>query len=141
MRGIVAGLILVLLGAYFVDNYLHARHPPGVLVSSDPDQGPIGKGAPWKENGNEFTPLAEFHLRARILGTESYWLDHGSVISPLDLALGWGPMSDQAVLDQLSIHQGQRWYTWRPQRQSLPLPNNEIVSHSANIHTIPSNPE
>lgn len=50
-------------------------------------------------------------------------------------------MSDQAVLDQISIHQGQRWYTWRPEHQRLPLSNDEIVSHSANIHTIPSTPE
>ena len=69
MRGIVAGLILVLLGAYFVDNYLHARHPPGRSgIVLDPDQGPIGKGAPWKlRNGNEFTPLAEFHLEGAYL--------------------------------------------------------------------------
>lgn len=28
-------------------------------------------------------------------------MDHGSVLSPPDLAVGWGPVSDQAVLDQL----------------------------------------
>ena len=134
-------MILVLLGVYFIDNYLHARHSPGVLVPSDPYQGPIGRGVPWKENGNQFTPLADFHLRARILRTASYWLDHGSAISPLDLAVGWGPMSDQAILDQISLSQGQRWYTWRPEHQRLPLSNDEIVSHSANIHTIPSTPE
>ncbi len=141
MRGLAGGMILVLLGVYFIDNYLHARHPPGVLTPSDPYQGPIGSGVPWKEKGNEFTPLADFHLRARILHTESYWFDHGSVISPLDLAVGWGPMSDQAVLDEISISQGQRWYTWRPEHRRLPLSNDEIVSHSANIHTIPSTPE
>lgn len=141
MRGLAGGMILVLLGVYFIDNYFHARHAPGVLVPSDPYQGPIGSGAPWEEKGNQFTPLADFHLRARILHTESYWFDHGSVISPLDLAVGWGPMSDQTVLDQISISQGQRWYYWRPEHQSFPLSNDEIVSHSANIHTIPSSPE
>src|ERR1700675_2689677 len=55
-----------------------------------------------------------------------------------DLAVGWGPMSDQAILDQMSISQGQRWYTWRPEHQRLPLSNDEIVSHSANIQAIPS---
>ena len=141
MRGLAAGIILVLLGVYFIDDYRHTHHAPGVLVPADPYQGLIASGVPWKENGNQFTPLADFHLRARILHTESYWLDHGSVISPLDLAVGWGPMSDQTVLDQMSISQGQRWYTWRPEHQRLPLPSDEIVSHSANIHTIPSTPE
>jgi len=141
MRGLAAGIILLLLGVYFIDDYRHARHAPGVLVRADPSQGPTLRGVPWKENGNQFTPLATFHLRARILHTESYWWDHGSIISPLDLAVGWGPMSDQAILDQMSISQGQRWYTWRPQRRRLPLTIDEIVSHSANIHTIPSTPE
>jgi hypothetical protein len=141
MRGLAAGIILLLLGVYFIDSYRHSRHAPSVLVSADPYQGTIAGGVPWKENGNQFTPLADFHLKARILHTESYWLDHGSAISPLDLAVGWGPMSDQTVLDQISISQGQRWYSWRPEHQRLPLPNDEIVSHSANIHTIPSTPE
>src|SRR5258708_38910270 len=124
-----------------IDNSLHARHPPGVLVASDPYQGPIGSGVPWNENGNQFTPLADFHLRARILHTESYWLDHGSAISPLDLAVGWGPMSDQAILDQISLSQGQRWDTWPPEHQPLPLSKDQIVSQSAHISTIPPTPK
>ena len=141
MRGIAAGIIVVLLGVYCIDNYLHARHSPRVLAPSDPYQGLVARGIPWNENGNQFTPLADFHLSARVLRTESYWFDHGSVISPLDLAVGWGPMSNQAVLDEISISQGQRWYTWRPEYQRLPLSNDQIVSHSANIRTIPSNPQ
>jgi hypothetical protein len=41
----------------------------------------------------------------------------------------------------MSISQGQRWYTWRPEHSRLPLSNGEIVSHYANIHTVPSTPE
>jgi hypothetical protein len=141
MKGLAACILLVMLGAYFIDDYRHARHPPGVLVPGEPYQRLIVSGIPWKENGNQFTPLADFHLRARILHTESYWFDYGSAISPLDLAVGWGPMSDQAVLDEMSIYQGQRWYQWQAAHQRLPLPSEEIVSHSANIHTIPSTPE
>ena len=141
VKGFVAGIILALLLVYVVDNYRHSRHLPGVLVSSEPYQRLIPTGSPWKENGVEFTPLADFHLRGRILHTESYWFDRGSSISPLDLAVGWGPMSDQAVLDEIHLYQGQRWYTWQPVRQRLPLPNDEIVSHSANIHVIPGSPE
>ena len=141
MRGVAAAILLLLLAAYFVDDYRHARHAPGVLVAADPYQGPVGPGVPWKENGNQFTPIADFHLRARILRTESYWFDRASAISPLDLAVGWGPLSDQTVLDEMSISQGQRWYTWRPAHRRLPLPSDEIVSHSANIHTVPSTPE
>jgi hypothetical protein len=101
----------------------HACDAPGVLVPSDPYQGPIGSGEYWAEKWNQFTPLA--------------WLR--------DIAAGFGggvgPYVGPTVLDRISISQGERWYTWRPEHQSLPLSNADIVSHSANIHTIPSNPE
>jgi hypothetical protein len=72
------------------------------------------------------------------LSTESYWLDHGSEISPMDVAVGWGPMSDQAVLDEISMSQGQRWYRFWPRHQKMPLTGDDIISHSANIHAIPA---
>ena len=80
-------------------------------------------------------------LQARVLSTESYWMDHGSEISPLDLAVGWGPMSDQAVLDEISMSQGQRWYRFWPRHQKMPITGDDITQHSANIHTIPATPE
>ncbi len=141
MKAAAAAIILGLLGAYVVDNYRHARHSPGVLVSDSPYQSSIARGAPWKENGTQLTPLADFHFRARVLHTEPYWFDSGSSISPMDLAVGWGPMSDQAMLDEITIRQGQRWYTWQPAHQRFPLANDEIVSNSANIHTIPATAE
>src|SRR5262249_48575011 len=85
LKAFAVTIILVLLGVYVVDNHLHARYSPGVLAPSEPYQGSAASGVAWNENGNQFIPLADFHLRARILRTESYWLDRGSVISPLDL--------------------------------------------------------
>ena len=52
---------------------------------------------------------------------------------------GWGPMSDQAVLDHLTITQSMRffWYEWQHQP---PIDQNQIVSHATNLHLIPSTP-
>jgi hypothetical protein len=141
MRGLAAGIILVMLAFYVVDNYQHSRHTPGVLVPSEPYQRLLGGGVSWQQGTHRFTPLADFHLRGRVLSTESYWLDHGSDISPLDVAVGWGPMSDQAVLDEISMSQGQRWYRFWPRHQKMPLTGDEIITHSANIHVIPSTPQ
>src|SRR5205085_12552380 len=58
--------------------------------------------------------------------------------SPVDLALGWGPLSDSAVLEQFSFSQADRLYFWRT--AALPLPRETIVAHSANMHMIPSHP-
>jgi len=57
-------------------------------------------------------------------------------LAPEDLALGWGPMSDNRVLAHLDISQEVRFYTWEP-RGPLPIAREDVVSHSANTHLIP----
>ena len=47
-------------------------------------------------------------------------------------------MSDQSVLDQLKISQSMRFY-WYEYRLPPPIPQDEIVRHSTNIHIIPAN--
>jgi hypothetical protein len=46
-------------------------------------------------------------------------------------------MSDTAVLDKLDITQGNRFYRWRYWGKA-PIPESEIVTHSANMHIIPA---
>jgi hypothetical protein len=82
-------------------------------------------------------PLEAFSLEARVLGREDYHFDRAAVISPTDLALGWGPMAEPQVLDKIRISQGNRWYHW--QVSELPIPRREIETHSANMHMIPAN--
>src|SRR5207249_2453817 len=56
---------------------------------------------------------------------------------PEDLALGWGPMSDNHVLAAFDVSQGARFYTWRP-RGPLPIAREDVIVHSANTHVIPA---
>jgi hypothetical protein len=92
---------------------------------------------PWTFQEHRITPLARFELRARVLGTERYRFDRASRLSPVDFALGWGPMSDSRVLEAVSIRQGDRWYFWRSSH--LPIPAAEVIRHSGNMHMIPAN--
>lgn len=85
-------------------------------------------------------PAAEFSLEARVLAIETYRMGREADLSPVDLALGWGPMSDSAVLDRLQISQGNRFYFYRWSDPS-PIPLSEIVEHSANMHMIPATGE
>lgn len=82
-------------------------------------------------------PLQAFTLEARVLGREDYHFDQGAVLSPTDLALGWGPMAEPQVLDKIHISQSNRWYHW--QVDEFPIPRREIETHSANMHMIPAN--
>ena len=74
-------------------------HPSGVIIKEEPFQRKTSEGKEWKINEYNYRSLADFRIEARVLGIEGYSIDRESNISPYDLALGWGPMSDQAVID------------------------------------------
>ena len=134
-------LVLPLLWAAW--DHWQARpivHPPGVLASAAPVQSDLGPTPPQlAKPGYQIVPLQSFSLVARVLGKERYRFDEGADISPLDLALGWGPMSDEAILDAFDISQGGRFYFWHVKQ--FPIPRREIETHSANMHMIPATEE
>jgi hypothetical protein len=85
------------------------------------------------------TPLAGFSLQARVLAREDYRLDAGAEFSPTDLALGWGPMSEPGMSDKLNVTQSGRWYQYSWNNAGPPIPLEDIINHSANMHLVPAN--
>jgi hypothetical protein len=111
--------------------------PPGVLVSDAPVQTAVDGGArPFSKNGYSIRPLEEFALDARVLSAEHYHFGREADLSPIDLALGWGPMSDTAILAKIEVSQSNRFYFWHV--QEFPIPRREIEVNSANMHIIPA---
>lgn len=82
------------------------------------------------------TKVANFKIKAKVLAREDYYFDRGADLAPVDLALGWGRMSDESILEQINITQSGRFYRWRV--ESFPIPRREIETHSANMHLIPA---
>ena len=83
--------------------YQYFEHQPvirgtGVLAPEDPVQSSPGAAGVQMLNGYQLIPLAAFSIRARVLGRENYHFDREADLSPLDLALGWGRMSDHLPL-------------------------------------------
>jgi hypothetical protein len=113
------------------------KQPAGLLAPEAPRQSDPLDRSPVTLAGFELTPLADFSLEARVLSRHDYTFDAASALAPIDLALGWGRMSDSAVLDRLDITQSARFYSWRWKDQP-PLPPAEIVRSSANMHLIPA---
>ncbi len=109
---------------------------PGAHAPGEPAQTPFGPVALRSNNDYTITGVAEFSLRAKVLSRERYRFGRESDYSPVDLALGWGRMSDQVVVDELSISQGGRWYRFR-YHGSPPIPQPEIERSSANMHLVP----
>ncbi len=101
---------------------LRAVHPQdGPIAPEEPLQTNIDRAPPIRIGRWTLTPRASYDITARILGREDYRFDALASLIPEDLALGWGPMSDNRVLADFEISQGARFYSWRP-RASCPYP-------------------
>jgi hypothetical protein len=117
---------------------LRVVHPPdGAIAPDDPLQVPTRDATPIRHGRWLLTPRADYDITARILSREDYRFDRLADLAPEDLALGWGPMSDNRVLAQFEVSQAVRFYEWRP-RRALPIPREAVISHSANTHLIPA---
>ncbi len=110
------------------------RHP-GVLAPNQPLQTPIDL-ARIDFGDFELEPRAHYDIEARVLAVERYRTDGGARLSPIDFAVGWGPMSDSAVLEHFRVTQGGRFFTIYPDEQAIDL-RTALVS-AANMHLIPA---
>jgi hypothetical protein len=118
---------------------VYCPQPPRVHPGGAPLQSEVPASlAPFRLTAAELRPLAGFSVDARVLSREDYHLGREADLSPTDLALGWGPMRDDAVLSRLDITQSGRWYHYRWSDEP-PLPIADIVRSSANMHMIPAN--
>lgn len=95
---------------------------------------------PFHLDEHRATPRAGFAVEATVLGIERYRFGREAAVSPLDLALGWGPMADPAVYGALDISQSGRWYHYRWGPDGPPLPLETIITSSSNMHMIPATP-
>lgn len=132
-------VLVLVAGALYWYAARPVAHPPGVLAPEAPRQEPVADATPIRHRGYALTPVARFETRARVLGKKAYRRDATARLAPYDLALGWGPMSDTAVLEHLTVVQTQRVYTWR-RAERFPLTPREVVLSSTNIHVIPATP-
>lgn len=135
-------LIIVLGGGYIAYGYATAGSlstvPDAVSVTKDPVQESLQAHKTLQKDNFTISKHARFSLRAVVLSRKSYSFDEESQLSPVDLALGWGPMSSGAVLDKINISQSNRFYYYR-YKLPPPIPKSSIVKNSANMHMIPAN--
>lgn len=109
-------------------------------VAGDPVQ-ESASGLPARTVGGfRLQPFAQFEVRARVLSATRYRTGREADLAPTDLALGWNRMSESAVVDRLGISQSNRFYFYRWGPEGPPIPPEEIVRSSSNMHLIPANP-
>ena len=133
--------LIIALAAFAAWHWWDGRaveRPPGIAAAGIPEQQNIpGPSPQFHKNGYVLRALARFSMTARALSVERYRFDREADLAPVDVAFGWGPMSDSAVLAKLRVSQGGRFYSWRA--DPLPLPRRDIEVNSANMHLIPAN--
>ena len=114
-------------------------HLPGVLAPDEPRQTPPADDRAWQHLGYEIRPRAQYALRARVLSATRYRWDRGADLAPVDLAVGWGEMSDSALLERFEVTQGSRYFTLYPQDDGIDI--GPALRHAANMHLIPATGE
>lgn len=134
---IILILGLIAFGYYYWQNDRPVTHEGKGQIAKEQPKQTLSKEKEFKF-GDSYTvhPLADFDITARVLSKKRYYMDKESELAPVDLALGWGPMSDDTVLSKLKISQRNRWFYWKC--DSYPIPRNQIEHNAANMHLIPA---
>jgi hypothetical protein len=131
-------LALLAFGVWWFVSSRPVHHAPGVLVSKNPVQKEMAPRPLVKVDKWQLTAMAEYHLRGVVLGRKRYYGGQQSELVPVDVAVGWGRMSDQSVVDRLGISMGNRFYFYEWENEP-PIPQDEIRVSSANNHVIAAN--
>ncbi len=132
-------IVLLLLAGfiYFTHNKLEQRRLAsiGPVANQNIQESTDAQAIQWADYVIE--PVARYEIRAKVLSTERYRFGREADLSPVDFALGWGPMSDNTVTEKLNITQSNRWYyySWS---DSPPIDPAIIVRSSANTHLVPA---
>jgi hypothetical protein len=115
---------------------------PGVLVAAPPQQKDYDPAPEFTDRGYRFIQRAGYDITARVLRREIYRVDGGAALAPVDVAVGWGPMSDSRIIDQLEFSQMGRFFYWKPRDFTMfPLDAATMIAHSAQMHLIPATKE
>ena len=114
------------------------HRPPGEVAAADPLQSELEQPQTIAKGEFQVIGQASFSAEVRVLSRERYRLGALADVAPLDIAVGWGPMSDSAVLANIDITQSGRFYFWHYD-DAPPIPRSAIESHSANWHLVPAN--
>jgi hypothetical protein len=107
------------------------------VVAPEPPEQRNGQEAPFQHGEVFISPKARFSLRARVLGAQGYDGEADGELVPVDLALGWGALSEASVALGLKVSQGNRYYSWFAPAD-FPLGQRDVVRSSANMHIIPA---
>lgn len=141
-RYLLIGIVLAAFGGWhWWANERPLSRPPGIVAPDEPVQVDLNPPPRFDAKGYTFIERAKFDITARVLRKETYRLDAGAGLATVDLGVGWGPLSDSAIIDQLEFSQMGRFFYWRPRKADFPLSVATLITHITQMHMIPASPE
>jgi hypothetical protein len=128
---------LLIAGGWWMFAPAPKAHWTGRAAPEEPIQTKTNLPSPWSRGDYTFTALARFEVRGVVLSRCNYSGGHEGELCPTDFALGWGVMSDAAVINGIKLWQDHRWVSteWRGRP---PAPHAEIERSMSNMHLIPA---
>jgi hypothetical protein len=123
---------------WWFSSWRSIAHAPGVLIPVQPLQAPVGNYSLPEIEGWKLRAVADYELRGRVLGTKRYHTGASADLVPIDVAVGWGPMSDTRILDALTLSMGNRFFFYEWENEP-PLSDEEILRNVSNNHVIAAN--
>lgn len=137
-QAILIGMIVAAI--WFYDSVRPVAQPPGILAPDPPlVRALTAEPRTLVRNEHVFTPLAAFEARARVLSVERYGRDRESGAALLDVALGWGRMSDSVTLKNVDVAQAERRVLSKSYDPALP--DAEVEASILNLHLVTIDPE
>lgn len=133
----VASLVAIGLAAYAVNVArlrMDRQTPDVVRAPHGPSLDSPPSTALWSAGDYVLIPRQAFSVEAQVLAIQPY-TDRDSGLSPLDMAVGWGPMSNPRNLSSIELIQEGRAL----RAEGLPIGEAEFHEHCWNLAIIPAN--
>lgn len=83
-------------------------------------------------------PVATYEISARVVSKKNYTQGWDAELMPVDLALVWGELAKDKHHKFMTYRHSKRYISWRLSMESE-LNEKYVISHSANVHFVPSN--
>lgn len=128
------------LVAGFNDRAMNRPHGQSPLAPNPPVQAPLPSVRRVERDGFALDGFASFSLEAVVLSRRDYREGPLGRLVPMDLALGWGPVSRRDWFDKLKVSQQGRVYRWSYAR-GTGLVARDVEISSANMHLVPAAPD
>lgn len=149
----LALLLLIAVGVYLHKaghSLFNFRPKPSSLISVplDPSLAPYQNNYPSdaetpiikKIDGRQtlIIPKADYRITGRVVSKRHYFMDWFSKLSPVDLAIAWGPLATKKYDPFVTFSHTDRFYNYH-YSADMPDDPSVIATHSANEHLIPAN--